>query len=212
MGKKQKTLDKMIGDFNIAPIIPIRISSNLLINSDYYEEIQDVYKKLGGQQDEFPINHGKYDLILNDIVIELDEQLHFNRYRKITLESDAYKDIKHFPLDRYIYYCEAHENKCLSAGGFGGKWSNNSCERQFGLAGSLKNLEGNGAPRWKQRAFYDFIKDIGSFIIRQKLIRLSIYDMINTKHGKILLIDILNKEQYQYKEELYKHILNIWQS
>ncbi|MHA7678588.1 DUF7255 family protein [Cupriavidus sp. PET2-C1] len=41
-----------------------------------------------------------------------------------------------------------------------GSGHNRSCERQFGVGSAQKILEGAGAPRRKQRAFYDFVKDL----------------------------------------------------
>jgi hypothetical protein len=92
------------------------------------------------------------------VVVELDEQRHFNRYRSLTLESSIYSHLPQFPLQLYKDLCVKHEEQCLKAGGFGGNWSNPSCEKDFGKASEPKKLSGNGSPRWKQRAFYDFLK------------------------------------------------------
>ena len=48
------------------------------------DEILDIYKKLGGIQESFPINYS-WDIKYPDFIIELDEELHFNRYRLIHL-------------------------------------------------------------------------------------------------------------------------------
>jgi hypothetical protein len=57
-----------------------------------------------------------------------------------------------------------------------GKWTNNSCEKQFGVASRPGDLSGNGSPRWKQRAFYDFCKDLSPFLIGVKVVRVAVWD------------------------------------
>ncbi len=48
----------------------------------------EVYSSLGGIEDVFPANHCKsWGIEFEGIAVGLDEQLHFNRYRGITLEA-----------------------------------------------------------------------------------------------------------------------------
>lgn len=91
---------------------------------------------------------GKWDIITEKYIIELDEQLHFNDYRLITLNSPLYNEIKSFPLEIYKDYCARYKENCLKAGSHGGKWSNVSCEKMFGLAQRKGLLNGNGSPRF----------------------------------------------------------------
>jgi len=51
-----------------------------------------------------------------------------------------------------------------------------SSDRQFGQSGERYNLEGAGSSRWRQRAFYDYLKDVYSWVVNLPLIRISIYD------------------------------------
>ena len=124
------------------------------------QEIEFVFKKLGGILP-IPLNLRHWDLEFDGIAVELDEELHFNGYRAITLQSDAYKFLPRFPLDLYKGYCSDYQDSCLRRS-HGGYWTNRSCEAQFGPASALKDLTGNGAPRWKQRAFYDFVKELSN--------------------------------------------------
>ena len=66
-------------------------------------EVMSIYKKLGGTQYEYPINY-TWDIKYPDFCIELDEQLHFNRYRLTTLESEIYSNYKYFSIDNYKSY------------------------------------------------------------------------------------------------------------
>lgn len=157
-------------------------------NSKYYGCIQSCYKELNGILDTPPTNIGKYDIILNNFIIELDEENHFNRYRLITLESQFYDQYKNFNIEEYKLLCEKYENKCRTYGKF---WSNKSTEEQFGESQTKGTLTNNGSSRWKQRAFYDFIKDISSAIIGIPLIRISIYDIYKSNQ----ILDLIKNER-----------------
>lgn len=183
-----------------------KVTAELLLDSDYDHEIMRVYRDLGGIMESYPVNVGKYDLALKGLIIELDENLHFNRYRRITLNSIIYVDIRSFSATKYKEYCRLFEQRCLSAGRYGRKWTYESCEKQFGFAAKNGDLSGNGSPRWKQRAFYDYLKDVGCLLIGQKLVRLSIYDKINTENGIEQLGDILEHNRTQYAEDIYRYI------
>jgi hypothetical protein len=81
--------------------------------------------------------------------------------------------------DAYRTYCAKNEPRCLEAGSWGKRWTNESCARMF-AGGHTGHLEGPGAPRWKQRAFYDAIKDsvVGSGI-DLAFARVAIYDPVD---------------------------------
>ena len=48
----------------------------------------DMYRQLGGVQTQPRLAPGKWDLSFQELVVELDEELHFNRYRLITFSQD----------------------------------------------------------------------------------------------------------------------------
>ncbi len=78
--------------------------------------------------------------------------------------------------------------QCLSAGSWGKRWSTPSCEAMFGAAGPAGNLGSRGAPRWKQRALYDAIKDAYALSHQEcGVARVSVYDQISgTTLGQVL--------------------------
>lgn len=41
------------------------------------------------------------------------------------------------------------------------------------------DLTGNGASRWKQRAFYDFVKDLSPLVIGSNVVRVAIWDTVS---------------------------------
>ncbi|MHC1731970.1 MAG: hypothetical protein AB9888_08095 [Bacteroidales bacterium] len=146
---------------------------NEISNSAYNNQIMGIYKKLGGICQQYPYRIGRWDMNINGLVIEFDEEQHFNRYRLETLNSKIYDEIP--MLKEYKIFCTSYENKCLNKASYGGYWKNNSCIQQFGPAGQSRDLDGLGSPRWKQRAFYDFLKDIGCHICEIKMVRVPIY-------------------------------------
>jgi hypothetical protein len=152
-------------------------------------EIEHVYYKLGGILPSIPLNLRHWDTEFDGIAVELDEELHFNRYRTDTLKSAIYQSLPRFPLDAYQRYCSEHEGDALRAT-YGGKWSSGGSVNQFGVAAPLKDLNGNGSPRWKQRAFYDFVKDLSHLLIDVKVVRVAVWEPVNAEHtktvGKIL--------------------------
>lgn len=46
----------------------------------------------------------------------------------------------------------------------------------FGVSSVDGNFEIDAPSRWKQRAFYDFIKDVTSIVLDVPILRISIYD------------------------------------
>ncbi len=69
--------------------------------SKYYDDIKDIYRRLGGVLLDIPCLLRKGDIELPDIIVELDEEQHFNRYRLVTLESPLYSELNKFPLNEY---------------------------------------------------------------------------------------------------------------
>jgi hypothetical protein len=179
MGRMQSRLEQLLGvkDVRREEIPYPRLQD--VMQSGRKDTIDDVYKRLGGILPNVEVNLRRWDMEFEGIAVELDEFLHFNRYRAMTLESDAYAELVGFPLKAYRDYCREFESRCLSAGGYGGRWTSPSCERQFGSASAPKVLEGHGSPRWKQRAFYDFVKDLSPLLLGVKMVRIAVWDRVN---------------------------------
>ena len=139
--------------------------------------IVELFRLLGGHDGADRLRPGAWDLAFEGgLLIELDEQLHFNRYRATTLHGDW---IRPLPWrDSYLVFCREREQDCLADGRWGQRWTNPSCERLFGPADPPGTFERGGAPRWKQRALYDALKDMLAVAGSVKLARLAIYDLI----------------------------------
>lgn len=158
------------------------------------DEFLRVYLALGGKLRTISLNLKKtWDIEFDGVALELDEQLHFNRYRALTLNSACCKSLRHFPLRAYQQYCEKYEERCLAAGGWGKRWSSSGSEKQFGPSSPPgTGLDGNGSSRWKQRAFYDFVKDFSPSLVGVTVVRLSIWDTIVDQGEPKRLGDVLD--------------------
>lgn len=190
MKQRETNLKAIVGQtYGLGSADPVSISTL----KDYHNEMMEVYRSLGGVLNEIPIRFGGWDIVTPNFIIELDEEQHFNRYRKQTLASSIYKNWKWFDVTSYRSYCENFENICSKKAARGGYWTNSSTEGQFGKAGPNGDLSGKGSPRWKQRAFYDFCRDVHALVHELPVYRLSIYDEIKTGFGPLTLATALDR-------------------
>lgn len=141
-------------------------------------DVLRLYRDLGGVLDHPQLRPGPWDLSMGGVLIELDEELHFNRYRKITLERPWSASLSW--AASYEQACNTREAECLRAATWGKRWSNPSSARMFGPGAPPGDLEADGgAPRWKQRALYDSIKDAAALEQDVRVARLSVHDVIS---------------------------------
>ena len=187
MARRENTLARLLKENGGIVHFPAVIEKSIFYSSSFHDTIFDVYRKLGGVLNEYPVNFGNFDIILDNCYIELDEENHFNRYRKITLLTDIYHNNHFLPLDDYILYCDTMENKVGKVGNF---WTSPKSEEQFGKSSPEKDLSGNGPARWKQRAFYDFLKDVYCLLQDKPIYRISVHETIEN-----LTIDKLLKKE-----------------
>jgi hypothetical protein len=64
---------------------------------------------------------------------------------------------------------------------------------QFGKASNPGDLNGNGSPRWRQRAFYDFVKDLTPLLLGISVVRISIWDNVKVNGESILIKNVLRR-------------------
>lgn len=102
----------------------------------------------------------------------------------------------------YLDWCATRETDCAQKAGYGGYWSNASCEKQFGPGSSPRTFDGDGSPRWKQRAFYDFLKDAAPICFGVPMSRLSIWESIQLGLETALLADALDACAVKNDDEL----------
>ena len=173
--------------------------------SSSYPELLEFYKSLGGLLSDIPVgiksNH--IDLFINGNILELDEENHFNRYRFKSLEMPIYSTSNILNKENYAHFCAQYEGKARNYGKF---WTNTSCEKMFGKPSLNGDLSGNGSPRWKQRAFYDTLKDHFSLVSDIKVKRISIYDSIEINGQKKSVNDLLKTYNPAYTQGILSAI------
>lgn len=81
---------------------------------DLAEQIRDELEALGGDGDAAAgLRPNSWDLALDGgLLVELDEELHFNRYRRQTLQAPWAQALPW--TDPYLEYCNAEEERCLA--------------------------------------------------------------------------------------------------
>ncbi len=158
------------------------------LSSDNAARIEAIYASLGGAIVDRPFRPGAWDLQFEGgLVVELDGELHFNRYRRLTLEEGWATQLPW--QNNYLQFADEFEALCLRVGRLGQRWTNPSCEHFFGVADPRGTFVAVGAPRWKQRALYDAMKDIAAIGNgRWRLARLATLDVV----GGISLGDALD--------------------
>jgi hypothetical protein len=159
------------------------------LSPENLQRVDCIYQLLGGTPTPALLRPGPWDLAFQGgLVVELDEELHFNRYRKSTLGPSWARGLPW--REEYLTFTVEHEAACLAAAQWGKRWTNSSCERLFGAADLPGTFTSVGAPRWKQRALYDAMKDIAMLGNQNlRLARLATVDVI----GGVRLGDALEE-------------------
>lgn len=183
---------------------PPRPGAADLLESSLADAVMDVYRQLGGVSSTPAVRPGAWDLPFEGLIVELDEYLHFNRYRKMTLDSPAYRDLPRFPLEEYRLYCRARESECLRHGKGQKRWTRESCDSEFGVSSPPGVLDERGPSRWKQRAFYDFVKDLAPLVSNVRLARVSIWDSIVLDGRRLTVGDVLDAPKSNAKQALFE--------
>jgi hypothetical protein len=157
---------------------------------DYVDQLLDL---LDAHDKSETLTPDAWDMVLlpDSTYVELDEENHFTRYRRRTLEPGWSCALPW--RDAYLGYVDKFEHRARTDGRFwkpkrrvdGGP---QKAERIFGEAADRGNFDGNGSPRWKTRALYDAAKDLCAIDESVRLARLSIYDTIDgVPLGELLL-------------------------
>lgn len=148
------------------------------------EEVLRIHTMLGGLSANPVLRPGSWDLwTVDGVAIELDEEFHFTRYRALTLQQPALRELPWTAT--HLAHCAAYE---AAAGRGGGRWTSDSTEKMFGPSDPVGVFGERGSARAKQRALYDAMKDIAAATDAVRLARISIYDKV----GDAALGDVLN--------------------
>lgn len=175
MGAQQHRLEDALRELGFSEVDKPSRPKLAAMTPEAQEQVMDLYRALGGVHPDPPLTTGPWDsAYAGNLVVELDESAHFNRYRAITLEREWAQGLPWKAA--YAAYAKEFEDACRKGRSHGGYWTNPSTERQFGPPGPNGQLDGAGSPRWKQRALYDAMRDIAALHGEVRLVRLSVYD------------------------------------
>jgi hypothetical protein len=180
-GTRATTLKGLLASSGLRPAASARPAPQIeALPAELTNAVMMFYRTLGGRSDApLYFRPGQWHLAFEDgLVVELDEELHFNRYRHRAVEADWSSTLPW--RDDYLTFCREQESRCIAAGKWGKRWTNPPCEAIFGAPDPPGVLGPRGAPRWKQRALYDMIKD--AFALSDssvRLARLATYDYID---------------------------------
>lgn len=142
---------------------------------DTAAQVMDLYRSFGGILEAPKLAPGAWDFAFDDgLLLELDENFHFNRYRVASLDAPWSAHLPWAPA--YREYSNAYERH---SGTRGKRWTSAPSQRMFGEADPDLVFTPNGSPRWKQRALYDSMKDAAAAAGQVQLARISVYDQID---------------------------------
>ncbi|MFE5671673.1 hypothetical protein ACFQ58_08690 [Agromyces sp. NPDC056523] len=177
-GARAARLKKLLTEAGLEPTASKKPLWPLAFDTGQQRQLLRLYRALGGQLEAPQFAPGAWDLVFADgLHVELDEQLHFNRYRAATLDSPWTSELAWTPA--YKAYCTSEEARCLKDGRSQKRWTSPPAERMFGVSGPPGDLEILGSARWRQRALYDCMKDTLAASGSVHLARVSIFDEVD---------------------------------
>jgi hypothetical protein len=209
MGTQQRVLEAVLLGAGWRTRTVPRPSAESLHAIGLSAEVTAIYQRLGGGGAAARVAPGGWDISTDPFVVELDEERHFNRFRRATLDSAVYDSNPIFDTDDYRRFCDDHEADCLRTAKHGGYWATPVSDREFGGSGPLGVIDGLGPSRWRQRAFYDFVKDAWSFATRLSLLRLAVWEMVDDEVQLTLgtlLSRLARKEEPQLARAVHDHV------
>ena len=106
--RQEKLYSVLTAKFESGCSYPNFIDMEYLIKNKLFNEVTRIYRKLGGILDKAPLSFGKWDICLNNFIVELDEEQHFNRYRAISLQSYLYYVNDIFDASVYEKHCKIY--------------------------------------------------------------------------------------------------------
>jgi len=162
--------------------LPVETDFTLDVNHHYLkgkgeELLDEVFLDLGGKGATPLLERLKFDFKINRFVFIYDDEVHFNRYRLISLKCSIY-DAFSFPWrDAYLRLCRNFERECQKAGSQERIWNGPPlASKVFGKSGDYGDLNGSGSSGWKLNAYNDAQYDLLSRLHGYRLIRIPMYE------------------------------------
>ncbi len=170
--------------------------------------LAEIYEDLGGSGNLPLLEKLKFDFKINRNLFVYDDELHFNRYRLITLRSELYAAFN-FPFSEGVKrVCRTFEKECLKAGMQERIWNGSPfAKRCFGKASEQSDFTQNGSPGWKLTAYNDAQTDLQSRIHGYKIYRIYPYETLMTGGSLKRLDQLLVNPKEEQREMILKWLL-----
>ncbi|MFD2201118.1 DUF7255 family protein [Shivajiella indica] len=162
--------------------LPIEIDFNLEVNKGYLkgkgeELLNDVFQELEGNGPAPLLERIKIDFKINRFLFIYDDEVHFNRYRLISLKSEIYNTFSYPWRDAYLRLCRTFEKECQKSGSQERIWNGPPlATKVFGKSEAFGELIGNGSSGWKLNAYNDAQYDLLSRLHGYKIIRIPMHE------------------------------------
>lgn len=162
------------------------------------EELLAVASALMLEEGEIPEKAQVLDIEVNGVAIALDDEQQFNRYRFQTLQSPVYSLPLISDLSRYKGYCLANQVQMHSPSLAGKKIKDRE---------SLQKTSGSFEEFYKLQAVNDFMQDLLPLVHYVPVLRLSVFDQIETSCGRKTLHTLLMEDNRHYFEILADYFI-----
>ena len=150
----------------------------------------------------------KFDFKIGRQLILWDDELHFHRYRLITLKSSLYEELNFPFLESYKRLCRTYEKEALKSGMPQRIWNGPAVATSiFGPASEPGDFSGNGASGWKLLAYNSAQIDLQTRIHGYKLIRLNPYETIMTGGSLKRLDQLLINPKEEQRTVIYNWLM-----
>ncbi len=170
--------------------------------------LAEILEDLGGNGSMPLLEKLKFDFKIGRFFILWDEEIHFNRYRLITLRSSLYTDFNFIFSEGLKRLCRTYEKEALKSGMNSRVWAGPPIARNvFGEASEPGDFSGNGAIGWKLLAYNDAQLDLQTRIHGYKLIRLSPFETIMTGGSLKRLDQLLVNPKEEQKQILFNWLM-----
>lgn len=162
------------------------------------EELQMVASSLGFNNDTVPEKAQEIDIEVNGVAIALDDEHQFNRFRLQTLQSSVYSLPLIYNLSRYRGYCQYNQGQ-ISAPSQAGKKIKDRLSFQKAPESSDLIL--------KLQAMNDYMQDLLPLVHYVPVLRVSVYDQIETPRGSKSLHSLLMEDNRHHFELLADYFI-----
>lgn len=199
LNKRRITLKKLL--FNYMGMMLTREQPDLFMEDIAYaglsNELEAVCADLGLRESERPLQATKVEIEVNGVAIALDDEVKFTRSRLQTLSSPIYTLPLIYNLNRYKSYCQQALPDAESQLTDPGALKQRGRMRQF----SESTL------REKLQALDDFMQDLLPLVHYVPVLRLSIYDQLETPEGTLSIHSLLAEENNRNFEVLADYLI-----